>query len=100
MDWGIDRFNEISDIVYAWIVELPPDAVDVFRKCDRKNLTRYHMTIGRRIRDDFKLWSYQWTPELIDGVDYSAFHPENISLSIIESVWDRINSEYVSTINK
>lgn len=94
MDWGVDKFNEITDAVYGWITELPPDAVDVFRTCERNKLSRYHMTLGTKIRDDFKLWSYQWVPELIDGVDYSMFHPDNIAMSIIEYVWDRLNSEH------
>ena len=54
-----------------------------------KKLIRYHDNLGRWIRNEYSLWSIPWTPELRDGVDYSPFHPDQVSQTIIEEVWKK-----------
>lgn len=53
------------------------------------SLIRYHHGLGRHIRNKYKLWEIKWEPVLIDGVDHSPYHPDNISMTIIEEVWKR-----------
>jgi hypothetical protein len=60
----------------------------------RDELFTLHHTLGRSIRNEFLLWAKAWTPDLIDGVDYSNDHPDAISSRIIEQVWDMLYTEY------
>lgn len=61
-----------------------------FIECPRSRLSMYHHGLGSWIRNQFNLWSYPWTPVLVDGVDMADDHPDAVSMSIIEEVWDRI----------
>ena len=54
-----------------------------------EKLTKYHHNLGMWIRNHYKLWTIPWTPELRDGVDYSPYHPDQVSMTIIEDVWKR-----------
>ena len=55
-----------------------------------EKLTKYHHTLGRWIRNEFSLWSIPWVPEIReDGCDYSPFHPDQVSQTIIEEVWKK-----------
>lgn len=56
---------------------------------DGDTLHQYHHTLGRRIRNKYKLWEWPWEPELRNGVDYSSMHPDQVSMTIIEEVWKR-----------
>lgn len=51
------------------------------------SLIRYHSTLGMYIRNKYNLWQIPWTPELRNGVDYSPYHPDSVSQTIIEEVW-------------
>jgi hypothetical protein len=53
------------------------------------DLIRYHHSLGQHIRNKFKLWNRDWKPDIRDGVDYSPFHPDQISMTIIQEVWKR-----------
>ena len=54
-----------------------------------RTLISYHHSLGTYIRNKYKLWGNSWEPVLIDGVDHSPYHPDNISMTIIEEVWKR-----------
>ena len=84
-----ERFEEIVDEVTKWFhnsseverIEFAENGPDV-----------YHHGVGTNIRNHFKLWELDWKPELdSDGVDVSPDHPDNISGSILEAVWERVN---------
>ena len=53
------------------------------------SLTQYHNSLGCFIRNKYNLWEIEWEPELRDGIDYSPFHPDQISFTIIEELWKR-----------
>jgi Domain of unknown function (DUF6794) len=53
------------------------------------SLIMYHHTLGRYIRNKYHLWDIPWEPELIDDVDHSPNHPDNISMEIIREIWKR-----------
>ena len=54
---------------------------------DQSQLIQYHSTLGRYIRNEYKLWDYEWTSEICDGEDRSPYHPDNLSFEIIKRVW-------------
>lgn len=54
---------------------------------DSISLARYHSTLGRYIRNEYKLWERKWTPELNGDEDYSPDHPDNLSFDIMKLIW-------------
>ena len=87
-------FEEMVDEVYSWIEGEPKENIDKFLDMRKDELFKYHHTLGRSIRNTFKLWSTEWVPELIDGVDHSSNHPDHISMRVIEDVWERARKVY------
>lgn len=53
------------------------------------SLSTLHNTLGRYVRNKFNLWEYSWDPEIIDNIDYSPFHPDQLSITIIEAAWQK-----------
>lgn len=84
--------EQIVDEVLKWFDEAPVAAQIMFKNSSLKDLHDYHHSLGQDIRNTFKLWENQWTPELIDGVDYSPDHPDAISMRIIQTVWNKIKN--------
>lgn len=87
-------FDEMVDEVYSWIEGEPKENIDQFIDVRKDNLFRYHHTLGRSIRNTFELWSMEWVPELINGVDHSPNHPDQVSMRVIEEVWERARKVY------
>ena len=84
--------QEIIDDVYATIIkEWSVQEQDEFflTMWKKDSLSSYHHSLGQYIRNHYKLWSIPWTPELKDGIDYSPFHPDSVSMTIIEEVWKK-----------
>lgn len=47
------------------------------------------MDLGMWIRNKYNLWTIPWEPELKDGIDYSPYHPDSVSMTIIKEVWKK-----------
>ena len=84
-----EKFNEIVAEVHKELMEAPEEQRTAFlmSEWNSHSLTDYHHSLGRHIRNNYNIWHYEWTPELVDGVDYSKYHPDNISMEIIKAVW-------------
>ena len=58
---------------------------------DESSLTRLHHSLGRHIRNEYKLWTIPWEPEMKEFMgcmcDCSPFHPDAVSTTIIREVW-------------
>lgn len=54
---------------------------------DNGGLVMVHHTIGRHIRNRYKLWELEWEPVIKDGVDISEHHPDAVSMRVIEAVY-------------
>ena len=69
----------------------PQEELNTFFLCEYsdESLIQYHHGLGRWIRNTYELWSIPWEPELIDGVDYSPYHPDQLSMTIIKEVWKK-----------
>lgn len=91
--------EKVQGIIDELYEKLPKDKilyvlVDEFRNIPTKEgLVGYHHTLGRWIRNEYKLWEIEWDPMIIDGVDYSPYHPDTVSQTIIEGLWKKIRSE-------
>lgn len=66
------------------------DDLTLFKECPFDQLTRYHHSLGTDIRNRFNLWEIPWEPEIKDGIDYSPYHPDQVSMTIIEELWRRL----------
>ena len=88
----IRNIQDIVDDVHQKLLDNWPEEEKTafFLTCWNGNkLIQYHDTLGRWIRNEYRLWSIPWTPDIRDGVDYSPFHPDSVSRIIIEEVWKK-----------
>lgn len=60
--------------------------------CSKEDLIQFHNTIGKDVRNSFGLWQCTWYPEIVDGVDMSPEHPDQVSMTVIEEVWRTVNA--------
>jgi hypothetical protein len=89
--------NEMIEEVYSWFQEESEQSQSNFRNSTKTQLISYHTTLGRKIRNHFKLWETEWEPEYKTHgnlkYDNSPNHPAAISMRIIEAVWERANND-------
>lgn len=83
--------DEQVEVVIGWFNETPEKFREIFKNTPKEKLVSYHDSLGRQIRNHFKLWTVEWEPEIKGGVDYSPNHPDAVSMKIIETVWERVN---------
>ena len=88
----MEDFNLMVKVVKRWIERAHPQFGVDFKMTSRNHLVKYNPSLGRDIRNEFKLWERHWTPEIVEGVDYSPDHPSAISMRVIEKVWDEMHS--------
>lgn len=84
-----ETFSKIVLEVHAELMKAPQANQDEFLLAEWSDhsLIDYHHSLGRHIRNNYSLWTFEWEPELRDGIDYSKYHPDNISMEIIKEVW-------------
>jgi len=87
-------FHEIVEEVYQLFLTQPIENQRSFASERREALTNYQIDLGRPIRNTYNLWERQWEPEIVDVVDYSPNHPDQMSMRVIEAVWERANKAY------
>jgi hypothetical protein len=85
--------QQMIDTVFQWLVEESEIPQQQFLATPERELVGYHHTLGRKIRNEFKLWERAWTPDIRNGVDYSLDHPDAVSMRVIEAVWQRAQQE-------
>ena len=56
---------------------------------DNNSMSMHHTTYGRWIRNKYNLWEIPWEPELKNGIDYSPFHPDCVSATLLKELWNR-----------
>ena len=86
------EINEMVEIVENWIRKETEENKKEFLNTPKEKLVKYHTTLGRTIRNKFKLWDTSWNPDMQNGVDHSPDHPDQVSLRVIEEVWKRLNN--------
>lgn len=84
------EFKEMVHIVEGWIHRGKVTDQQRFLDTPKEKLVSYHSTLGREIRNEFKLWETEWKPDIVNGVDMSHDHPDNLSQKVIETVWEQM----------
>ncbi len=72
------------------INELSVDDKKYILNLSKDDLIKLHHTLGRHIRNKFNLWNYKWNPEIVNGIDISKQHPDEISMNIIEIIYEQL----------
>ena len=85
--------QQMINTVFQWLVEESEIPQQEFLKTPYSKLVAYHNSLGRKIRNEFKLWENTWTPDIRNGVDHSPDHPDAVSMRLIEAVWQRAQQE-------
>lgn len=57
------------------------------------DLCSLHHSLGRFIRNTYRLWEIEWEPEIQDNVDVSPYHPDAISMEIIKIFHKKLNEK-------
>jgi len=79
--------KEMADIVFKDLSErASKEDIAAFTETKQENLVSFHSSLGRSIRNGFKLWEFPWKPEIVDGIDMSDNHPDSISMRVLELV--------------
>lgn len=81
--------NYVEEVI-KWFNESSSDIQKEFLETPREKLILFHHTLGRNIRNEFKLWEQSWEPNIINGADHSEDHPDQKSMRIIYEVWDKL----------
>lgn len=86
----LDITNYVDEVI-EWFNDNPKEVQDDFLNSQKEDLCfLYHHNLGGIIRDHFKLWENKWQEDIIDGIDNSPYHPDAISMRIIEAVYDKL----------
>lgn len=88
----MQEFEDMVSVVHGWFLKESDDTKKQFIETRKKDLISYHTTLGRSIRNEFKLWEREWVTDIREGVDYSPDHPDQLSMRVIETVWERLQS--------
>lgn len=88
--------EKMVDEVYQWLLDEGEKSIEYFCATEEKNLISYHNSLGRAIRNHFEMWKHEWEPEIVNGVDHSPNHPDQISFEIIKGVWKKANEQLTS----
>lgn len=79
--------------VSLWFADGDSEVQEEFLSTPFSDLSKYHSTLGRLIRNECGLWDVPWEPKRVGGADNSPNHPDAVSMRVIEAVWERLQSE-------
>ena len=63
-----DKFDECVSEVIEWFNKAPEKEKEQFKNTPKDDLIIYHHSLGRSIRNNFKLWEEPWEEEVVGGV--------------------------------
>lgn len=80
----------VDNILRGEELILSPSTLNDIRSCQKADLIQYHSGIGMAIRNAYNLWKVKWKPKIVNGVDMSPDHPDQVSMKIIERLWEKL----------
>lgn len=72
---------------------LATETINELKSTPEENLIEWHQSLGRHIRNKYKLWSRSWIPNIVNGIDFSEDHPDAISMKIIKEIYAMLKEE-------
>lgn len=93
----------VGDIADDIIFGLPQAEVDYLRALPEADLITLHHGWGTSIRNHYELWDpehlltthwhkFPLERDMRDGVDYSADHPDSVSMDIMKEIHRKVNN--------
>lgn len=89
-DISINVDGIVDDIITTFSEEEKQQLINL----NEDELVGLHHTMGQWIRNHYSLWSYKWKPVMVDGVDTSKNHPDEVSFQIIKMVHKTLRSTH------
>lgn len=83
--------TNLDECMEALKEELSPEDQMKFCKISEDDLSRYHMGLGRWIRNTWGLWTGGPLNEHMKSLGF--IHPDDMSSSIIKEFWNRMNDK-------
>lgn len=83
------NYMPMCDVVQDLYDNLPPDDLAFLRDTPKSDLIQFHMSVGRRIRNYYRLWDAN-NPYVIITDEQSPFHPDQWSQTVIELLWEKV----------
>ena len=80
----------LEEAVEKIISTMPKEDGPVIMKTPREELSKYHHSWGQGIRNAFGLW--KGNPWLTESVCGEECHPDEVSMKIMEAVWDKLHN--------
>jgi hypothetical protein len=85
--------EEIVEELFEYFNKQNENIQESFKSTKKEDLIGLHPTLGRHIRNEYKLWNRTWIPLLDEyRVDVSPDHPDAISQRIIEKLHEKVNT--------
>lgn len=73
--------------------QLPLEDKQIFLSISRNGLHRFHHSLGRAMRNEYKLWGTDPNPLRDVIIAKGIIHPDDMSTYIMEYCWDRFKEE-------
>lgn len=80
--------DQIVDLILA---DMSESEFLMLRQMKKPQLIRFHHTVGRYIRNEYRLWDIR-NPYTETEHETSPSHPDQTSQRIIEKIWERIHA--------
>jgi hypothetical protein len=92
----VDEWPRTCDEAVSWVVNhLDAESTEIVRNTPRDELIKFHHGWGTGIRNNFGLW--RGNRELLESClalePGTQYHPDSVSMIIIERTWDRLHSQ-------
>lgn len=82
-----------EEIVEDLLISLSSKELKQLQKTTEKDLIFYHMSLGKYIRNEYKLWEPK-NPYIVPlrktHAEYQPLHPDELSFTIIGMLWKRL----------
>lgn len=82
--------EEMVNEVLQWLEKSSEEERLAFKNCPEEKLIFYHRDLGCNIRNHFRLWEYEWEKVIVDGIDHSPTHPDNLAFSVIKEIHRKV----------
>ena len=84
------HFYTYDEIVNELLANFSKETLEFFKTLQKDQLSNFHQTLGQDIRNNFIFWT-PGNPLTHGYQDDETKHPDNVSMQIIHTLWEKIN---------
>ena len=82
-----------DEIAKEIMEQMPVFLKEEFCSLRPEQLSQTHNSLGRYIRNRYKLWDAPWERQIVSGMDISPDHPDAVSMRIVEIAHRIVNQK-------